>query len=112
MAVDQLKKIDIIGVDKETGEVILTITDHLEWDEQNEHLLVFQEKLNSYLAFIESGELLESYPDARGRKPVISVVALYHPNEVANTFLERVRGVVEGAGFGFRFRQTHFNSPP
>ena len=108
--VDETDKVDFVSID-EDDNIVLTISDHLEWDEKNEHIFTLQEKINRYLGFIETGELTEKFPDARGKSPVISVVALYPPNEVANTFLERVREVVEGAGYGFRFRQKHFNSP-
>ena len=37
--------------------VVLTITDHLEWDIENEHLLILQDKINAYLGAIEDGEL-------------------------------------------------------
>jgi hypothetical protein len=37
MSVDQPKIIDFIGVDRVSGEVILTISDHLEWSNSPEH---------------------------------------------------------------------------
>jgi len=108
--VNETDKVDFVSIDDDDN-IVLTISDHLEWDENNEHIFTLQAKINRYLAFIESGELCERYPDARGKKPFISVVALYPPNEIANTFLGRVREVVKDAGFGFRFRQKHFNAP-
>jgi hypothetical protein len=112
MSVDNANIVDLVGVDKESAETVLTISDHLPWDETNEHILMLQEKINRYLAFIESGEIYEKYPDAKGRKCIISVVALYHPTETAERFLQSVNAIVEGAGIGFRFKQKHFNSPP
>jgi hypothetical protein len=107
--VNQTNVIDIASI--ENGEdLVLTISDHLEWDERLEHLFILQEKINRYLAFIEGGELESHIPAAKGKKPVISIVALYHPNESALEFLERARLTVEGAGVGFRFCQKHFNS--
>lgn len=71
MSVDQINVVDFIGVDNSTGHVVLTITDHIEWiDGDSEHLLLLQEKLNTYLSFVESGEILETYPDAKDR-PVL-----------------------------------------
>ncbi|WP_211098247.1 DUF6572 domain-containing protein, partial [Azospirillum brasilense] len=51
--------------DKETGEVRLSIVDHLHWDA--EHLCLLQKKINGYLDFIVSGGIYASYPDAKGR---------------------------------------------
>lgn len=53
MSIEETEVIDFIGIDKEQGEVSLTISDHLEWDDN--HLFILQKKLNSYISFIESG---------------------------------------------------------
>lgn len=42
MSIEQADVIDAIVVDKETGQVVLTISDHLEWGD--DHLLLLQEK--------------------------------------------------------------------
>lgn len=107
MSIDQTDRVDIIGVERDSGDVVLTITDHLDWIEQpGEHLLLLQEKINTYLSFVESGELLEAYPDAKGRNVVISVVAQYPLSEEARRFLDGARPVIEAAGFTFRHRMA------
>jgi len=110
MAIDQSDVIDFVTIDQ-AGNAVLTVSDHLEWDEKNEHIFALQQKLNRYLAFIESGELVERYPETRGKPAVISVVALHQPNGAAQSFLQKVEQVLQGAGIGFRFQQKHFNSP-
>lgn len=106
MSIEQTGVVDAIGVDDSTGQVVLTISDHLEWD--NDHLLLLQEKLNTYLSFVESGELLESYPNAKGREVLINVVCKYAPDQHSNVFLRQVCGIVEGAGIKFNY---HILSP-
>jgi hypothetical protein len=54
MTIEDARIVDFIGVDPVTGHVVLTITDHLPWD-SDEHVLLLQDKLNRYLAFVESG---------------------------------------------------------
>lgn len=56
MSVEDLNTIDCIGIPIETPhEVNLGISDHLEWDASlDEHLYLLQEKINTYLRFIES----------------------------------------------------------
>jgi len=90
MSVEQTDLIDAIGVDKTSQEVVLTISDHLEWSEtaEDHHKEVLQEKLNAYLRFIESGELVEAYPDAEGRPRVINIVMRCAPKS-AIVILER-----------------------
>jgi hypothetical protein len=102
MSVEDKDFIDIISIDKEENAV-LTISDHLEWDEANEHLLILQAKINSYLGAIESGELYLKYPNAKGKNICIRVVALYEPNVDGFKFLESVKEVLIDAGYGFTF---------
>ena len=84
---------------------MLTISDHLPWDENNEHLLVLQAKLNSYLIFIESGEIFESYPTAKNKSFIIDVVMKCTPNKVALVFLTRIKETIENIGVQLRWRK-------
>ena len=102
MSVCDTKVVDAIGVEDASGKVILTVSDHLEWNEG--HLPLLQDKLNTYIAFIESGELLVAYPDAKGRQPVIDVVCQHEPNHDAETFFIQVRSALEAADVEFRHR--------
>ena len=102
MSVWDTKVVDFIGVEDASGKVILTVSDHLEWGEG--HLPLLQDKLNTYIAFIESGELLAAYPDAKGRQPVIDVVCKHEPDHDAETFFTQVSSVFEAADVEFRYR--------
>ena len=106
MSIEQTKVVDAIGVDDLSDEVILTITDHLKWGgDSDEHLLLLQEKINTYLSFIESGELIGSYPDAKGRIVVINIVWKYPLNEEAKGFIEQFKSIVDSAGISLRFEE-------
>ena len=109
MSVEQTDKIDFISTEPD-GSVVLTVSDHLEWDRENRHLLILQSKLNAYLAFIESGQISEAYPSAQGKPIVISVRALYPPTPIAREFLSRVERTIRDAGFSFRFSQHNLKS--
>ena len=103
MAIDKTDVIDFIGIDKGSGEVILTIADHLDWNDELNHLLLLQEKINSYLRFIESGELLEKFPEAKGRKPVVEVTLKYKMPPQGETFFAKVGPVLYEADVEFRY---------
>jgi hypothetical protein len=103
MSVENGRTVDAVGVDKMSGQVILTIADELDWEEEQIHLVLLQDKINTYLSFIESGELIEANPDARDRKAVISVVGKYKPTADAIRFFLQIQDVVEPIGIGFRF---------
>lgn len=102
MSVDQTDVVDIVGIDRETGHVILTISDHLDWSDSTGHQMILQKKFNAYLAFVESGEILQQYPKAKGRPVVFEVVFQIPPDEAGRAFLGRARQVIESAGFELR----------
>ncbi len=91
MPVDNLKVVDSVSLSKK-GEAVLTISDHLEWNGL-EHLEILQKKINLYLEFIENGELLENYPDAKGRQIVINIIAKYLPDNQAEKFLHTMKSL-------------------
>ena len=99
MSVEQEKVIDVISTDKNTGHIVLTISDHLDWQDSVSHQLTLQRKFNSYLAFVESGEILEQYPSARDRLITFRVFFKYRPDIDAESFLARAEHVIEQAGF-------------
>lgn len=102
MSVEEFDVVDVISTDKETGHVILTISDHLDWSDSIQHQSVLQAKFNKYLAFVESGEIFERYPDAKGMPVAIKVVFKYRPDQQGWQFLARAKQVIESAGFSLR----------
>lgn len=101
MTIEQIDKIDLIGINKEQGYVALTISDHLEWDEKNLKLQTLQDKINAYLMYIESGQIYETYPNAKGKQVQIELCCLYEPNEEGVKFLSLITPIIEDAGFKF-----------
>jgi hypothetical protein len=97
VAVDNPDVIDIISVDV-SGRVILTVSDHLDWSDPISHQQVLQAKINSYLAFIESGQILDSYPLARGKQMVVKVVTKYQLDRGGPEFLDRAKAALAEAG--------------
>ncbi|HEV7699602.1 MAG TPA: DUF6572 domain-containing protein [Pyrinomonadaceae bacterium] len=97
MSVDQTKTVDFISTAK-SGRVTLTISDHLKWG-TDDHLFLSQEKLNSYLRFIESGEICDEYPKAIGQEIAISVVCKFPPDAAGIDFLNSAKTTIEHAGF-------------
>lgn len=104
MAVDEPDWIDVMGTDKHDGTLRLSISDHLDWTDSLAHQLALQEKINRYLAFVESGEILEHQPDAAERRICIHVFLKYKPDSSGLEFLARSAAVLSGAGFGFSYR--------
>lgn len=87
MTVGNFEVIDALGISKESGEVVLTISDHLTWATPSEHFEILEGKIGRYLDFIQSGQLLESVPDAANRQIRISIFCKYQPSAHAHRFL-------------------------
>jgi hypothetical protein len=92
-----------VGTDAH-GNAILVISDHLPWDQTNEHLYCLQEKLNAYLRFIESGEIYEKFPERRGLPILISVVLKFRIPDSAQWFFAKTASIIQQAGFEFEIR--------
>lgn len=77
MSLDNLGQVDAVGIDRQSGEVVLTITDYWDWTNEQPHLHALQRKLDAYFHFIESGQMYSSCPEACGREVMIDVVGKY-----------------------------------
>jgi hypothetical protein len=104
MSIEQLQTVDMIADNVEEGEASLVITDHLPWDAtQPDHLLLLQEKINSYISFFESGEIFEGRAHLRDRRLKLKVVGLHPLSALAEEFYERARPVLEEVGLPLVF---------
>jgi uncharacterized protein DUF6572 len=104
VTIEETDIVDAIGVESRSGKVILTIFDHLDWRDEKAHLVALENKVNTYLRFIESGELREAYPDAKKRNPVIDLVTRLELPKAGIDYLARIRRVLGDAGIGLRTR--------
>jgi hypothetical protein len=104
LAVDEPGVIDAVGIDLVTGEVVLTIADHLAWDQDNEHLRILETKINRYLGFIEAGELVEAYPSAVGKPVRIDIVCKHPLREEDEQLLSKASADVERIGLTLTWR--------
>jgi hypothetical protein len=108
MTIEEPTKVDFTAIEPRSGDVLLVICDHLDWDaNEGEHLLKLQEKLNSYLALIETGQLYRDWPKTVGRKIIIEVLGKSPLSEEARKFYRLAEKAIEDAGFSLRFK--HFD---
>ena len=105
MSISEPNKVDIIGTKPDTNAVLLVITDHLPWDDTHAHKLLIQEKVNTYLQFVESGQIhrVEEPPIPPEPEVTIRLALKYEPPAEVLPFLRQVSDVLDGAGFGFRW---------
>ena len=107
MTVEDLGKIDVTAIARESGDVILVISDHLDWDEnEGEHLFALQNKLNAYLEFIESGQVYAKIPRAVENKIIIEVVGKFSLSDEAKKFYRLAGKAIEELGYTLRFKHA------
>jgi hypothetical protein len=110
MSIEQADTIDFVNIEKASGDVLLTISDHLDWDEtERQHLILLQGKLNTCLRFVESGELYQRYPETSERPIVIQIVSKFPMSEKARIFFDTASSEIHKAGFKLRFKLYHPN---
>lgn len=95
MSALKTNQIDLIGTDHTKGVVVFTITDHLEWDDDIAHLKQLQEKLNTYIAYVESGDLVADYPESKDLKVHFEIVFKHDLPESAKNFLAKAKNFLK-----------------
>lgn len=101
-------KIDVIGEDEK--EIVLAISDHWTWDNSDGippdmHVYKLQDKLNNYLAYIESGEISDKY-NIEGKKLVIEIWNKYPISELGMEFIQKASKIVEKEGYELRINSS------
>jgi hypothetical protein len=80
MTVAILDYVDAIAIGDDGKTLILLITDHFDWDDQEfefDHLMMLQDKINLYGKLIEGKQYEEVYPDAEFERFVVDIRFLY-----------------------------------
>jgi hypothetical protein len=88
MSLDTSSSIDALSDDKDGAAVSLAIIDGWDWSNEAEHLLALQTKLNAYFDFVQSGQIFEVRPGARGKKLRIDLLTKYPLPDKAVQFLQ------------------------
>lgn len=104
MSLKNARVVDAFGIEKTTGNVVLTIADELDWSDEKGHLLALQEKLNAYIEFIESGQLIHSCPESKDRKIVIDVVVKFRYPNLFKEFVSKAQSVLDRMDVKIRYR--------
>ena len=103
MTITDGQTIDIIATRPGSDLVKLVISDHLPWDDVHAHSHLVQTKINAYLAFVESGQLLRVKEPPIPDTPQICIVlaSLHPPTPAVEEFLARVKEFLVSQGIQF-----------
>lgn len=109
MSLEHTNVIDALAIDRESRVLVLTLRDAWGWseDEAAEHLRLLEEKVETYVAAIESREVHAEYERRTGvvlhpSYPIkLSVRALHPLSESGARFFEYVRELMIVGGHDF-----------
>lgn len=109
MSITETNKLDIVAVRPDSSIVKLVIADHLDWDDFEAHARLLQDKVNTYLEFVASGQLARMQTPKLPESPEvrISLVLQHTPSKEAAGFLSEVADFVAGAGMKFEIEIRH-----
>jgi hypothetical protein len=83
--------LDALGMDPDTGEVVLVMFEQRPWNVGDKQLFQLQEKLNSYMSFALDGEMEEQLPQTVGKKVRITLACAEEPPAQITELLVKVR---------------------
>jgi Family of unknown function (DUF6572) len=100
VSIEDTNQIDLIAVRPGSPVVSLVINDHLDWDDVGAHCLLLEEKLNAYIAFVESGQLARQHePELPADYTVeVHLAAQHPPPRAARPFLARAGQILAAVG--------------
>ena len=105
MSVRETDTIDYIYLEEETEAPVLVVSDPMGWSPPEEpvHIELLAEKLNTQIAFVNSGQIVQVWPEFRDGKIVwVEVAARCALSPKAHEFYQHAGGVMAEANIKLR----------
>lgn len=94
MSVVEKDKIDGIATSGDGKTLMILLSDHLDFENEEIHLLTLQDKINAYLGFIESKQYNDIYPDKTFENIIIQIHFKYKISANCKKFIDVVNSQV------------------
>ncbi len=97
--IEKTDSIDLIAYEKNTGKLIILLTDGMDWLDEKKHLLLLQEKLNSYILYIDTKQYQEYLSrlgeDVSNLKTIeIKISFLFKEPDVCIQLIDRAKNIL------------------
>lgn len=89
--IENTDTIDGMAYEQDTSSLILLLADGMDWSDMNRHLLLLQDKLNTYIWYIDSGQYEEKYPNVKRIEMRVSF--LFEEPKLCHRLLEKAKHV-------------------
>jgi hypothetical protein len=100
MPVANVDTVDAVGIDQESGKVLLAMYEERSWENCSALLSDLERKVNRYLEYIFSGQLDET-AEYNGRDREIELHCRFIPVTSAHAALKALHGHLVSRGIGF-----------
>lgn len=95
LSIEKTDTIDGVAFDENNNKLVLLLADGMDWNNEYEHLVLLQEKINNYIEYIEDKQYLLNYPNAE--QVEVQIKFLYKETANCIKFLEQVKAVISEA---------------
>ena len=109
MSVVDDNTVDGIALTDDNEGIVLLLSDHLDWDDEYNHLLILQEKLNAYIYFLEEKQYEEIYSNVNIVYGIIDIHFLHKITKNVKKFLKSVQVQLEELGITMQYSITEEN---
>ena len=89
--IENTDTIDGMAYEQDTSSLILLLADGMDWSDMNRHLLLLQDKLNTYIWYIDAGQYEEKYPNVKRIEMRVSF--LLEEPKLCHRLLEKAKHV-------------------
>ena len=89
--IENTDTIDGMAYEQDTSSLILLLADGMDWSDMSRHLFLLQEKLNTYIWYIDSGQYEEKYPNVKRIEMRVSF--LFEEPKLCHRLLEKAKHV-------------------
>lgn len=106
MSVLETDMVDYVYLEEDDQTPVLVVSDPLTWKppEDETHLEALRHKLNSQIAFVETGQIRSVWPGFAGGLVRVEVVARHSLNRMAEDFYGVAKKVMKEANMDLQFR--------
>lgn len=103
--IENIDSIDGLAFKQETSSLILLLADGMDWIDMNRHLMLLQDKLNTYIYYIDSRQYEEKYPNVE--RIEVRVSFLFKEPEICHKLLDRAEQILSNIFENIEMIVTH-----
>jgi hypothetical protein len=93
--------IDLVTVNNQAGDVRLIMIQMEPWDNSDRQIDQLQAKAETYVSFVEGGQLARTYPEVAGQPVTIQLDAQAEPTGRTADAIARLREALQKRGINF-----------